>query len=126
MFSPSIACWNVRGLMVDGRLRDCNRIIWENKLDLLCLLETKLNFVSLASNRFHTISTLFSSQHLHQNFDTHSGGRILIVWNSFVINFVPIITAPQLVHGYITFTNGKSSAIFCIYAHNSTLDRRAL
>lgn len=109
------ACWSVRGIMAKGRARDCDcrRIIKNFHLDLLCMIETKLES---KFSQHHSIERylklFFSNEGFLSNFECSLGGRILLKWNSDSITFFPIHFAPQLVHGEVHL---KGSFVICVY-----------
>lgn len=107
--------------MATGRLCDCKCLIHQNNLAFLCLVETKLN--SLSSDIITSNITLFPSEQSFYNFDTHPGGRILLKWNSSIINFTPSFKDSQIMHGIITQSVGNPMTISCIYAHNTAAER---
>lgn len=126
MICPSIAYWNVRGLMADDRFRDCNRLIRDHHLDFLCLLETKLQSHPRSTSHNPKSLALFPFKCSYDNFDSSPCGRILLNWNSFILTFNPILTAAQIIHGDAILANDKSFFLSCIYAHNLELDKREL
>lgn len=117
---PNLACQNVRGLMTEGLLRNYKRLIKENKFDFLCLLEIKLNMDSLCSSFDERKLRSFSFEKRSNNFERFSGDK----WNSQSLQFTPIFTTPQLIHGSIMLHSATSFFVTCIYAHNDALDRR--
>lgn len=119
MIYPSIGCWNDRGLLADGRLRDFYRVICENNLDLLCLIETKLNPSSYTFSNTLTTTKVFHIEKSHHNFFSCPGRRLFVKWNSSCLTFIPTLTTPQILHADIKLANGNSFSLSCVYAHNS-------
>lgn len=95
MIFPSLACWNVSGLMITGRIWDWFCLIRDHKLDFLCLLETKTHSPSYSN--FHKSKTLalFPFEENYDNFDSSPSGRILLKWNSSIFAFTPSFTLPK-------------------------------
>lgn len=126
MVYPSFANWNVHGLMVDGHIKDCRWLIKDHKLDLICLLEMKLDLACLTSFSASRSLQFFPHEHCAHNFSILDGGRILIKWNSNKILFTPFNISNQMIHGDITFGNQFSFIFTVVYVHNSAWDRKDL
>lgn len=122
----AIGCWNVRGLAAASRILDCRKLIKDFHLDLVCLLETKLNSITHQSHSsLHNLS-LFQSESSASNFDCSSGGRIWIKWHSERIHFELISKPNQLIHGRVNILGSHSFLLTCVYAENEARLRTSL
>lgn len=122
----SLGCWNVRGLSAVGRISDCLRIIKDNNLDLLCLLETKIQSDLYYCPLPHQLYNLFNSEYFVSNFDCSPGDRIWIKWRRDRLNFELISKDPQFIHGKISTSGNQSFLLTCIYADNDVKTRKLL
>lgn len=116
-FLPSLACWNVKGLLVGDHLNDCCKIINYSHVDFFYLLETKLSLDPSCSSLHHLRLQLFPLEASVNNFDRAKGGHILLKWKSDLISFSLFSKGGQFIHGKLSY---GSSSIFltCIYACN--------
>lgn len=85
--------------MVEGRLRDCDRIIKEFHLDMLYLLGTKINPDSLLTPTVLNRLTLFPNEGSCDNFSSSAGGCIWLKWNTATVSFTPQIITSQILMG---------------------------
>ncbi|KAL0315180.1 UNVERIFIED_CONTAM: hypothetical protein Scaly_2881100 [Sesamum calycinum] len=89
-----IEFWNVRGLNRPLKQNGVAHLIKNNRLCLLGILETKLAATAIPK----IINRLFPGWCQANNFDAIAGGRILIIWNSAVIDLYPEDISPQKEH----------------------------
>lgn len=68
-----------------------------------CLLETKLPVgFSVDPSLLHKMR-LFDREGSIHNVSSSPAGRIFLKWNLATIDFIPLITTPQPLHGKLTF-----------------------
>lgn len=112
--------------MVEGRLRDCRRVIKEFHLDFLCMLETKLHQELSQEATNHNHINLFPHEETFSKFDSSLSGRILLNWNSDSISFSLLLAASQFIHGEINLRGSLSFYITCVYGSKDAHFKREL
>ncbi|XP_077226303.1 uncharacterized protein LOC143859508 [Tasmannia lanceolata] len=115
--------WNIRGLGTSEKRDEVKHLIKIKNLELLCLTETRATENKLAPYLFE----LAPGWKCVTNYQYVVNGRIWVIWNPGVINFIPIFISDQCIHGraQLLQTN-KEILISAIYAHNYGRERRRL
>ncbi|XP_039072037.1 uncharacterized protein LOC120219279 [Hibiscus syriacus] len=115
-----ISFWNIRGL--NSPLKQ-NKVILraiQNKIDILCLLETRVK-----SEKSEAIfNSKFSSWNICTNYDHATNGRIWVMWRKD-LNFAIIHVADQSITIKGSYL-GFSIFISAIYGSNAGIARRQL
>ncbi|PSS19299.1 Endonuclease [Actinidia chinensis var. chinensis] len=118
-----VSCWNIRGfnkhLKQDGVLSH----IRKNKVDIMGILETKLNH---QSNR-DMVKHKFRNWGIWDNFHQHPNGRIMIIWKADKVDLQMLNCSEQVIHCLATckVTNTRFCISF-VYAFNTIMGRRPL
>ncbi|KAK4422064.1 hypothetical protein Salat_2157300 [Sesamum alatum] len=89
-----IGFWNVRGFNKPLKHNGVAHLIKNNHLCLLGILEIKLHAPTIP----RIIHRSFPGWCQTNNFDTITGGRILVIWNPTVIDLHPQDISPQVIH----------------------------
>lgn len=126
MFFPPIAAWNIRGFNHYDKVLCFKRLIQSHKLDLVCILENRINSNSLLDPYFESSHSLYANEANCNNFDFNTSGRIWIKWNASKINFTPTFISSQVISGTIWVANQALFQLSAIYASNSSLERKDL
>ncbi|KAL3646608.1 hypothetical protein CASFOL_009575 [Castilleja foliolosa] len=118
-----IVSWNIRGLSTASRQKGVKALVVSHNVDIVGLLETKLD-----DNRLRSFMTFhFSGWNQVNNFDTHVAGRILVLWNPSKVSMEPISISPQVIHFKATCkVSSVSTRLSFIYGLHSIIDRRPL
>lgn len=93
-----ILCWNVRGFNDPLTQDKALEFIREQKIDVFCALETKLEDCS----RDRILRTRFPNWEFTSNFDVIKKGRILVMWQHARVELRILDISPQAIHCYIT------------------------
>ncbi|XP_020694937.1 uncharacterized protein LOC110108586 [Dendrobium catenatum] len=101
MSVPNIACWNIRGFNSPDKVFCCKHLASSFRLDMLCLLENRIQASSLLNPFFSESHVIFPSEDSCHNFNMTAPGRIWIKWNSYTLNFTPTTISPQLISGIV-------------------------
>lgn len=112
----SLACWNVRGLNQTYKQREIRVFIWEKRIALCALLETRV----ARHNVNRIFDRIFKNWQWVSNSDqgTH-GCRICIGWNPAVYNVSIKGMNDQVIHTSVTvLSNGEVFQCSFIYASN--------
>ncbi|XP_028551913.1 uncharacterized protein LOC114579943 [Dendrobium catenatum] len=118
--------WNVRGFNRPEKVLSCKRLINSFKLDMLCLLETRIHAPSLLGPFFDSSHSLFPNEVSLNNFNLSSSGRIWIKWDENKLNFVPTLVTSQLINGLVTVGSLLPFQISIVYASNNATGRKDL
>ncbi|KAI0522403.1 hypothetical protein KFK09_004782 [Dendrobium nobile] len=102
------------------------RLIESFKLDLVCVLENRIQVQSLKDQYFISSHSLFPNESSCHNFDLSQSGRIWIKWNPTRINFSPEVTTSQLISGTVFGAFFSPFKLTVIYAANSSLECKSL
>lgn len=89
-----IECWNIRGFNKPLKQKCVQSLIKKQNLDMLCLLETKMDTVALNK----ALGLRFSGMSCLSNSDFHNKIRIMLLWNACVASVVLIDMTDQLLH----------------------------
>ncbi|KAJ9536659.1 LOW QUALITY PROTEIN: hypothetical protein OSB04_un000132 [Centaurea solstitialis] len=118
------ACWNIRGLNAPEKQREVKSFIRLNDISLFAVLESHLSSVSLGS----VVSSVFGrwSWISNQSICVH-GTRIILAWNSAVMDVIVIESHVQFIHCEIRM-RGDPQPWFCsvVYGANNSVLRRQL
>lgn len=118
-----VATWNIRGFHLPLKHKGVSSLLRKQKIDIFGLLETKLN----SSKVQHIMRTNFPGWSQVNNFHSHNGGRILVIWDSSKVQLEPMMVSPQAIHclAKCKITSVDFHISF-VYAFNSTVARRPL
>lgn len=118
-----VASWNIRGLHRPLKQKSVRTLVYNKKIDVLGILESKLDCKSLATMmRIH-----FPGMSVVHNFDFSDKGRILIIWNhnSTTLNVLDI--GDQFIHAEIKcLLSEKVFIATFVYGFNILVKRRPL
>lgn len=126
MFFPNISSWNVGGLLAEGCISDCHKLIKDFDLQLMAILKIRLTSSHLNNPLLLITLSLFPNESWSHNFDCSTGDRIWIKWNPNSLSFKPIIILPQIIHGEITTAGGRTILVSFIFVFNGARERLAL
>ena len=117
------ACWNIRGLNETSKHGEVRKIIFEQKLDILGLVETKVKSV----NKNRIIQGVFRDWNCLANYDSHNFGRIWIGWNPDNVELSKFSESDQVVYCKIKHLESRVqfTASF-VYGFNDDRERRPL
>lgn len=115
--------WNIRGLGSSFKQKIIKSFIYENKYDVMCILESKLNSGSVPS----IVDKIAPGWCFIHNFGQNRIGRILIIWNPVTVCVQMLYSTDQLMHCLVEF-RGTAQPWFmsCVYAYNNPSLRRSL
>lgn len=111
----SIVSWNIRGLNWLNKQDDVKFFLYNNKVGMIGLLETKVK----VQNVERVVAKVFSGRKWHQNFTPSIKGCIWIGWKPNSYEILVLKQLDQLIHChaaqistnkrfYITFVYGLS------------------
>lgn len=72
-----LATWNIRWLNDSSKHTEIRKIIFDNNLDLICIVETKVRLGNVARIK----EACFPTWGLLHNTPTNGVGRVWIAWN---------------------------------------------
>ncbi|XP_020697740.2 uncharacterized protein LOC110110552 [Dendrobium catenatum] len=121
-----MAAWNIRGFNHPDKVFACKKLIQSFRLDLICILENRINVLSLQDPFFDSMHSVLPSESSCHNFHLNSSGRIWIKWNNSKLGFTPSLITSQLITGIITVANQPILQLSAIYASNNPIERKAL
>ncbi|XP_019195665.1 PREDICTED: uncharacterized protein LOC109189506 [Ipomoea nil] len=118
-----IGTWNVRGLNQPLKQKEVWDFVWNNKLSVIALLETKLSIEK--ADLF--VKNRKNGWKLATNFHDTVGGRILVTWNPALVDCSILETGPQHVHCLILCKISQKK-ILCTFVYGlfSVVARRQL
>ena len=93
----SVSSWNVRGMQQPNRHATIVDVIRSNKVDVMGLLETKMEASCL--NFF--LENYFPHWRSANNFHAIPGGRMLLIWNPETVDVEPISIGQQTINAKI-------------------------
>ena len=100
-----------------------NHLIKNQSIDVLGLLETKLNQEKLS----WILRRKFQGWACVSNFDVHAAGRILVLWNPHKVSIEPTEINAQAIHCKATCKVSQHSVCLSfIYGFHSIISRRPL
>ncbi|KAK4415298.1 hypothetical protein Salat_2637100 [Sesamum alatum] len=115
--------WNVRGFNRPLKHNGVAHLIKSNNLCLLGILETKLAASAIPC----ILHRSFPGWCQVNNFDLITGGRILVIWNSAIIDLQPEDISQQVIHYRITNKSSQLSfSISFTYGLYSIVNRRSM
>lgn len=118
-----VGAWNIRGLNSPLKSKEVSLFISQNKLDLICILETRVKERSF--DRFK--SKLFANWEMIHNYSHSPNGRIWVAWNPKVMEFEVDLSSAQGIHGRVKLNGSNDTfSISAIYGSNSPLERKSL
>ncbi|KAL0910130.1 hypothetical protein M5K25_021072 [Dendrobium thyrsiflorum] len=124
--SKSTRVWNARGFNSPDKVMYCKQFIKFFKLDMLCILENRIQASSLQYHFFSLSHELFTPKDNCNNFECSKSCRISIKWNALKLNLTPIVISAQLISSSMTYGNNAPFHLYVVYASNSASDRTSL
>lgn len=121
-FSPSILCWNVRGLNNPAKPDAIREFVASVRVNIICLQETKLDVI----DRFTVIQCIgpsFDGFAYMPALETRGG--ILIAWDSTVVEMDHFSLDPDFITGQVHTKNGVSWWISVVYGPQGNLLKTA-
>ncbi|XP_057950976.1 uncharacterized protein LOC131145808 [Malania oleifera] len=118
-----IITWNIRGFNSPLKQNGVINLMKKNKVDIFCILETKLS----SENLEKLMNKKFSTWRQANNFEQHSAGRILVLWNSQKVQSQILGSKDQVIHCKVTCSvTSKCFAVSFVYGFNSIVARSPL
>ncbi|GAV92421.1 Exo_endo_phos domain-containing protein/DUF4283 domain-containing protein, partial [Cephalotus follicularis] len=114
--------WNVSGLNIPSKRREVAHFIFTNKISLFALLETKVR----ESIVEHVVKSICRDWHFCSNHNFSLSGRIVIMWDSSQLIFVPVFVNDQAIHGRIILPNSQKIYVSFIYGLCASSGRKQL
>ncbi|KAJ9563335.1 hypothetical protein OSB04_008495 [Centaurea solstitialis] len=118
------ACWNIRGLNAPDKQREVKSFVRVNDINFFAILESHLSCDALSS----VVNNVFGrwSWVSNQSVSLH-GTRIIMAWNSAVMDIMIIETHAQFIHCEVRL-RGVVQPWFCtvVYGANNSILRRQL
>ena len=116
----NVLIWNVRGLNDPVKQKAVVGRIRENKIHLVCLLETRIKEIKMQA----VISRHFQGWQMFHNYSEGArNGRIWILWNGAQVDLVA--TMDQCINCRVT-AGTKKFMFSAVYGSNERVDRRRL
>ncbi|KAI0489416.1 hypothetical protein KFK09_029258 [Dendrobium nobile] len=115
-----------RGFNHPDKVFGCKRLIQSFKLNLVSILENRINVLPLQDHFFESSHSLFVDEASYHNFHLNSSGRIWVKWNASKLCFKPTLVSSQLISGTIWVANQPILQLSVIYASNSSLELKVL
>ncbi|XP_059627352.1 uncharacterized protein LOC132270169 [Cornus florida] len=115
--------WNIRGLNHPSKQSEIKRLIFDKKLDLISIVETKVSLAKLDSSH-RNVAPKWSIVH---NYNFSTLGRIWVMWNPNLIDLSVLSSSRQAIHCKISII-GTSISFFSsfIYAANLGVEKQSL
>ncbi|XP_028548227.1 uncharacterized protein LOC114578859 [Dendrobium catenatum] len=126
MTCPSLAAWNIRGFNNPDKVLCCRNLVNEHRLDLICILENRINSSNLLDPWFCSTHKVFDNEQSFNNFEKASSGRIWIKWNLDKISFMPNFSSSQMISGHLMMGSHSLMILSAVYASNSFDERNKL
>ncbi|XP_020696824.2 uncharacterized protein LOC110109937 [Dendrobium catenatum] len=101
----------------------CKNLIKSHRLEMLCILEAKLSTNPDSDHWFAHSHHIFPHEKSCNNLCSSISGIIWLKWNANCVNFRPIITSSQLIHGIVSFSSDSQFLLSVVYAANTQSDR---
>jgi hypothetical protein len=120
----SLAAWNIRGLNHSLKQKEVRQLICDNHLNFCAVLETHVAVKNLGKFCGH----IFRSWDWISNGNMCARGtRIIVGWNSLMMDVMVLFKSDQVIHMKLVFKNDKR-VMFCsiVYANNYYMNRRIL
>lgn len=95
----NILTWNIRGFNNSFKQKEVNKLISTLKVDIFCLLETRVSIVNYHS----IIQTTFPNWKFENNYSVSNLGKIWIFWNNSVDIYVLAINQQAIQCQIISF-----------------------
>ncbi|XP_028551780.1 uncharacterized protein LOC110101382 [Dendrobium catenatum] len=102
------------------------RLVESFNLDLVCVLENRIQNKSLNDQFFVTAHSLFPNESSCHNFDLSLSGRIWVKWDPLKLSFTPNFITSQMINGIVTGSSFTTFQIIAVYASNSSQVRKSL
>lgn len=119
----SLGCWNTRGLNRTNKQREVQLFLHKSKVSLFDLLETKIKRDK--ANKVALI--LCEGWSFTINLNSHSGGRIWMLWKLQMFKVQIIQVTEQLIHGVgQNKRTGVEFSLMMVYGFNYHGMRRKL
>ena len=117
------AFWNIRGFHLPLKQKGVEALVRRRDIGLLAVLETKLSMNGLEN----FMRRRFKGWNQVNNFQTHAGGRILILFDPKRIRLEALEILPQVIHCRVScLVSSISFLLSSVYGFNSIVARRDL
>ncbi|GAV85405.1 Exo_endo_phos domain-containing protein, partial [Cephalotus follicularis] len=106
-----VAAWNVRGLNDPSKHCEVRNFISSNNISLLGILESRVrvpNLEKIARN-------ITKNWNFFSNPSVSMSGRIIVIWDSSLLNFVPIFVNDQAIHAQVILVNNMRIFVSFVY-----------
>ena len=119
----NIAAWNIRGLNDPLKQVEVKKLIFENHLDILGIVETRVRNINKEAIR----RNVFRNWAFFANYDSHPLGRIWVGWNTATLTVNIVSHMDQVIHCEVVHNDSRIRAIISfIYGANDDYERRRL
>jgi len=118
-----VAFWNIRGFHLPLKQKGVEALVKKRDIGLVAVLETKLsvNGLDVIMNR------RFKGWKQVNNFETHAGGRILILFDPMRIHLDTLEILPQVIHCRVKcMVSSTGFLLSFVYGFNTIGSRRGL
>jgi len=118
-----VAFWNIRGFHLPLKQKGVEDLATKKEISLLAVLETKLSIAGLEA----FMRRRFRGWKQVNNFASHGGGRILILYDPLKIQLDTLEVLPQIIHcRVICKVSSESFLGSFVYGFHSIVARRSL
>lgn len=116
-------CWNIRGLNDPLKQSELQKFIIQKDVSFMGIVETKVRDENINS----VCNYVAKDWSFETNFGTATSGRILIMWNSDVLDVRVLCRTDQIIHCEVwDRINGWKCVISVVYALNNPEGRKGL
>ncbi|GAV71615.1 Exo_endo_phos domain-containing protein, partial [Cephalotus follicularis] len=106
-----VAVWNGRGLNDPSKQSEVKHFISSNNISLLGILESRVRL----PNCDKVARNIYKNWNCFSNHSVSMLGRIVVIWDSSLINFVPIYVNEQAIHGQVLLNNNRCICVSFFY-----------
>jgi exonuclease III len=115
--------WNIRGLDRAFKQREVKKMVWNLKIFIMCLVETKVR----QDKMDRVVSALVPGWEVLHNYGAHCYGRIWICWDSGIVSIQVMDIHEQVLTCRVCPTTGQNPWILlAIYGANQGIERRRM
>lgn len=118
-----ISGWNVRGLNIPLKQSIKVTFMKDNNVDIMGVLECKLNETRLDS----LMRSKLVGMKQCNNFGLHDAGRILVIWNSTMVDVIIVGIISQLIHLSVSCkVTSHTFLVTFVYDFHTIVNRRSM
>ncbi|KAL9226107.1 hypothetical protein vseg_001957 [Gypsophila vaccaria] len=117
-----ISSWNIRGHNDPLKQQELSRFLLLNKIDCYAVVETKIK-----AQKVKSITAKFKGFSVVTNNDTHTQGRILVLWMLAALSLTVVFSSAQILHCTVTgLFQPFSFDVYFVYGLHSVRQREEL